>query len=419
MRNKHVHVIGRPGQGKSSVLEFMILHDINQGHGAAVLDPHGRLVQRLLQLIPPEHADRVIYLDLGDPEWVPIWNPLRCAQGVHINRSRIADELVRSFKSIVDGWGDRLEHLLRHAFFALLHLPQASLLDVANLLRQKSPESQRLRTQLMNVLTDQMARQYWAEDFDHYRSADLTPPQHKLSKLLTGETVALMLSQPESAFNFHQIMDNGQILLINFANVGPEVLEILGCFMLSLLHISALGRNSTQSNRPFHIYCDEAHRFLTEAVEHLIAETRKFDVSLTLAHQFMTQFSIAQGDALTGVESTIMFKVNTKDAGHLIKDLQEKVRVKDLVTLQVGHAIARIGNHIVRIKTQEPLNDPAEHCAEQIIAQSRQRYCKPVAEVQRILQERSGRQAPLASPPLVLGTVPESRSAEGFAYDQL
>ncbi|MCX5674653.1 MAG: type IV secretion system DNA-binding domain-containing protein [Planctomycetota bacterium] len=425
MRAKHVHLIGRPGQGKSSVVEFMVLHDIRQGHGVAVLDPHGRLVLRLLHLIPAEHADRVIYIDPSDSKWVPVWNPLNCHEG--INRSRIADDLVRAFKGFVSGWGDRLEHLLRHAFFALLHLPHTSLLDVSNLLRQKSEESKRLRVQLLRVLENEVARQFWREDFDRYSSADLFPPQHKLSKLLAGETAALMLSQSDSSFSLRDVMDSGRILLVNLANMGSEVLEILGCFMLSLLHITALGRGMSpaESHRPFHIYCDEAHRFLTDAVEDLIAETRKFNVSLTLAHQFMSQFNTRQGDALSSVGSTIIFNVDTKDARHLVKDLQDKVELSDLITLDVGQAIARIGNHVVRVKTHHPLNVPQKHCADLIIRQSHERYYRPAAEVQKAVRNRSVRW--VQSIPDSLGgresfdgnNASGLGGEEGFEYDEL
>jgi len=393
MRTKHVHLIGRPGKGKSSVIEYMVLSDIRNGHGVAVLDPHGRLVQRLLCFIPPEHADRVIYIDPSDPDWVPIWNPLSCGQGM--SKARTADELVRAFKSVVSGWGDRLETFLRHAFFALLHLPRSSLLDVSNLLRQKSDESRQLRAQLLKVLDNELARLFWREDFARYSSADLFPPQHKLSKLLVGETVSLMLSQSDSFFDLRDIMDTGKILLVDLSNVGPEVLEILGCFMLSLLHITALGRRSapTESFLPFHIYCDEAHRFLTDAVEDLIAETRKFNVSLTLAHQFLSQFGTRQADSLLNVGSTIIFNVDTKNASRLRKDLQDKVEIEELITLEVGRAIARIDTQVVRVKTHYPLEIPENHCRERIIAQSHARYYRPVKDVQRAIRERNSQWA--------------------------
>ena len=304
--------------------------------------------------------------------------------------SRIADDLVSAFKSFVTGWGDRLEHLLRHALIGVLHLPQASLLDVSNLLRQKSEESQRLKSMILKSVEDEPLRTFWRHDFDRYKSADLAPPQHKLSKLLTSGPVSLMLSQSDTSFDLRDVMDSGKILLIDLSAIGTEVREILGCFILSLLHLTALGRNSLsgEEQRPFHIYCDEAHRFVTDALEDLISETRKFKVSLTLAHQYMDQFTTRKTGALSSVGSTIIFRVDTKDAQHLRKDLQGKVELDDLITLQVGEAIARIGNEVVRVKTRYPLDIRKKHCRDMIIAQSYARYYRPVDVVRRAIRTR-------------------------------
>jgi hypothetical protein len=244
-----------------------------------------------------------------------------------------------------------------------------------------------------------VAKLFWRHDFERYSSSDLSPAQHKLSKLLTSGTVSLMLSQDESAFDLRDIMESGKILLVDLSKVGPEVREILGCFVLSLLHLTALSRESAAADtiRPFHIYCDEAHRFMTDAMEDLIAETRKFNVSLTLAHQYMSQFKERKSDALSSVGSTIIFNVDTKDAQHLKKDLQGLVDVTDLITLEVGHAVARIGTHVVRLATCMPLSVPEDNCRDLIIAQSHAKYCRPTAQVKRAVATRDQRwQMPLA-----------------------
>ncbi len=124
-----------------------------------------------------------------------------------------------------------------------MHLPKGSLFDVSNLLRKASQESKALRGQILQVTDNEAARLFWREDFYGYSKADLSPPQHKLSKLLGSGSVSLMLSQPDSAFGLRDIMDSGRILLVNLSTVGSETREILGCFMLSLLHLTALSRS--------------------------------------------------------------------------------------------------------------------------------------------------------------------------------
>jgi hypothetical protein len=393
LRKSHTHLIGRPGMGKSTTQEHMVLSDIEQGHGVAVLDPHGDLVERMLCLIPEKHAERTIYLNPGDSEWVPIWNPLEQTPGQDIGRT--TDDIVQAIQSFVasGGWGDRLEHLLRHIIFSLMHLPNGTFLDISDLLRNKSDESKILRREILKVVANESAHQFWLHDYENYGKDDLGPPKNKLSKLLVSGTVSLMLSQPESRFNFRRIMDEGMILLVNLSTVGSMARGILGCFILSLLHLTALTRSSLPiaERKQFHIHCDEAHRFLTDTLEDLIAETRKYGVSLSLAHQYMSQFSQRKTDAFSSVGSTIIFNVDSKDAHYLTKDLRGLVEVDDLISLELGNAIARIGTDIVRLETRAPLSIPNPNFRDRIIEESRRKYYKPVHEVQKWIRRRGDR----------------------------
>ena len=142
------------------------------------------------------------------------------------------------------------------------------------------------------------------------------------------------------------------ILLVKLTKIGKAACEILGCLMLSLLHLTALGRSDTplEMRKPFHIYVDEAHRFVTDALEDLIAETRKFGVSLTLAHQYLNQFDSKKVDALSSVGTTVIMNVDGKDARYLTKDLRESFKYEDLINLQRGEAVVRIGTNTVKMK---------------------------------------------------------------------
>ena len=394
MRRTHTHLIGASGFGKSTAEEHMILDDIEKGCGVAVLDPHGDMVERLLCLIPEQHVKRVIYFNPADSDWVPLWNPLDRIPGQEIGRT--ANDLVMAIKSFVEsgGWGDRLENILRNMVFGLLHLPGGTFLDISNLLHNKSQPNDILVREILKVIDNQTARQFWEHDYRGYGKNDLSPPINKLSKLLISGPISLMLSQPENRFNFRKIMDQGNILLINLSNMGVTVRQVLGCFILSNLHLSALSRSDIpiDDRKQFHIYCDEAHNFLTDSLENLIAETRKYRVSLSIAHQYQSQFnSKKKRDALSTVGSSIIFKVDKRDADYLAKDLQGKVKAEDLVSLGVGEAFARIGTDIVKIKTRPPLEIPATHFRKKIIETSRKKYCNPAHEVRKWIRHASNK----------------------------
>jgi len=395
IRKKHVHTIGGTGSGKTTLLEHMIINDIEDGHGTAVLDPHGDFIDRIACLISEKHIDRVIYFNPGDPEWVILWNVFRqmkSGQGI----GRLTDGIILGIQSFVSptGWGDRMENIFRNIIFSLIHLPGSSFLDLYNLLRNDSNESKVLRKEILKLVDNKPVRQFWEDDYKKYRKDELGPPKNKLSKLLVSEpSVSLMLSQSENRINFSEIMDEGMILLVNLSTIGPILRSVLGCFILSNLHLAALDRSNTSigERKQFHIYIDEAHRFITDALEDLIAETRKFNVSLNIAHQYLSQFGKRKTDALSTVGSTIIFNVDKTDAGYLSKDLRGLVSKDDLISLNVGEAIARIGTDIIKLRTQPPIELPPTNFRDRIIEESRRKYCKPIHEVKQLIMKRGAK----------------------------
>jgi len=421
LRFGQTHLIGKPRQGKSTEKENMIMDDIRNGDGVAVLDPHHDLVARLLSLIPEEAIDRVIYFNPSDPDWVPLWNPMQKIPGQDIGR--ITADLIGVLKSFVQAWGDRMEHLFRQSIRGLLHLQGACLRDVYDILC-KTDDIKEIRDLVLEVAQDGMARRFWKEEINEYRPDELGPPKNKLSKLLlSNTTVSLMLSQTRSTFNFRRIMDDGMIFLADLSpSLGKELTQVIGGFIVALMHISALSRSDMpiEKRRPFHIYLDEAHRFVTDTLEEMITEAPKHGVSLTLAHQFLRQFDTKKIDALGSVGTTIVFNVDSRDAGYLSKDFRNKANVNDFINLERGEAIVRCGTEIAKIKTLAPLEIPEKNFKDRIIAESRKKYCMPAPEVRRIINRRRERaNKPFESLAPTMGDRKKTLLPEEWYYDEL
>ena len=62
-RPRSVAIIGKSRTGKSSILEHLILEDLEQGTPGMVIDPHGLLVERVMRLATSEQAARIILLE--------------------------------------------------------------------------------------------------------------------------------------------------------------------------------------------------------------------------------------------------------------------------------------------------------------------------------------------------------------------
>jgi len=397
LRIRGIHELGKPGTYKSTTQAHIILNDIKKGHGVAVLDPHGDLIEDLLSLLDKQDVEKTIYFDPGDPDWVPIWNPLK--KNGNLDIGRITNDLVKSIESFVEkkAWGDRSEHIFRNIIFSLISAnnENSTFLNVSNLLRNKSKQSKIMAKKLQPFIDNETVLQFWQEEY-YKLNKELDAPINKMSKLMISGTTALMFSQPNNRFSFKEIMDSGKIFLVNLSNIETTLKRVLGCFMISLFHLNALNRSSIPVNerKDFHLHLDEGHIFVNDSIGNIITETRKYRLSLNIANQYKNQFdNIKLSDALSTIGSTILFNCNTNDAKYFTKDLQDKVSIKDLISLKKGEAIARIGVDIVHINTLLP-KVPKTNYKKEIIEHSREKYCKPVQEIKLWLKQKENKIIP-------------------------
>jgi ABC-type lipoprotein export system ATPase subunit len=54
-----MYVIGKTGTGKSTLISNLAHQDASNGEGFALLDPHGDLVEQVLQSIPEERKSDI------------------------------------------------------------------------------------------------------------------------------------------------------------------------------------------------------------------------------------------------------------------------------------------------------------------------------------------------------------------------
>ncbi|MFC1737319.1 hypothetical protein ACFL1X_14500, partial [Candidatus Hydrogenedentota bacterium] len=151
-RSLNCRLVGVSSSGRMDVIKHICNHDIRSDIGIAVLDIHGDLTEYLLQLIPPSHADRVILMDVGDPEWIPSFNLFSRLPGQ--SHSRMADELVGVLRNITSGWRDKSDILFRYSIQSLSRLPNSCLYDVLELLGINQDKSKHYRNLLRDYVIE-------------------------------------------------------------------------------------------------------------------------------------------------------------------------------------------------------------------------------------------------------------------------
>jgi energy-coupling factor transporter ATP-binding protein EcfA2 len=389
----HCYIVGKTGSGKSTLLRNMIIQHIAQGHGVAVIDPHGDLADSLLDHIPPWRADHLCYFNPGDMEHPASFNVLA---GVTADeRHLLASGIVGAFKNIFpDSWGPRMEYIFHHAIAALAECPNATLLGVNRMLTDDA-----YRRWVIRQVTDPFVRDFWEVEFASYdarfRREAISPIQNKIGQLLQSPAIRNILGQVRSRISIPFIMDNQRIFIANLSKgkLGHDKTALLGSLLVSQFQLAAMARTNKpeEERRDFFLFVDEFQNFVTEAFASVLSEARKYRLCLTLAHQFTDQLSLPLRQAVFGnVGTLVSFRVGYLDAHALHHEFGEGFIPQQFVELGRYETILRLHTDgqtqvAFRAESAPPLSLCKGH-RDKLVARSRERFTSPRAGVEEKLE---------------------------------
>jgi hypothetical protein len=346
-RRRHVYLLGKTGTGKTTLLRNLIIQDIEAGRGCMVLDPHGDLAEELLDYIPPRRIEDVIYIapaDLSHPVGLNLIE--RVAPD---DRPLVAASVVSIFKHLWrESWGPRLEYVLYNSVAALLDYPPSrggvSLMGVPRLF--VDPD---YRARIVKEISDPRVREFWEGEFPRYgpqfAAEIVSPVQNKIGSLLASPAVRNMLGQATSTIDIAEAMDRGRIIIGNLAKgrLGEVAANLIGSVLISATWNAALRRTAIpeDSRVDFVAYLDEFHSFATDAFASMLAEARKYRLSLVIGHQYLEQLSQPVRAAVFGNCGTLVaFGVGHADADEIAPEF-DPYRVDALTMLSRGEVCVR------------------------------------------------------------------------------
>jgi|SRR5579863_460823 len=314
-RRRHVYIVGKTGMGKTTLIQNMLLSDMQAGHGVCLVDPHGDLAEGIVGLVPKHRTNDVVLFDAASRTDVVSFNPLACGDPAHVDQ--VTSGVVSAFKKIHDSWGPRLEDTLRNAVFATVE-HGGNLMNVMRLLGEKA-----YRELAVPRIRDEVVRGFWMHEFagwsNNYRTEAVAAIQNKIRPFLTNTNIRGIVSQPGESLNLREIMDAGKILIINLSKgrMGEDNATLLGAFLVTSIQQAAMTRadQPEASRRDFFLYVDEFQNFTTGSFASVLSEARKFRLSLIVAHQYLSQLDQQTADAVWGnVGSIVAFQVGSDDA---------------------------------------------------------------------------------------------------------
>jgi CxxC-x17-CxxC domain-containing protein len=397
-RRRHMYIIGKTGMGKTTLLENMIISDIQHGHGLAVVDPHGDLAEDILNFIPSNRTNDVVYFNPADMDYPIAFNVME-----HVDpryRHLVASGLIGVFKKIwADSWGPRLEYLLRNAILALLEYPDSTLLGVTRMLVDDE-----YRKKVVNKISDPVVKAFWTDEFTKYSKQfmveAISPIQNKVGQFLSSALVRNIVSQPHSSIDMRDIMDNQKIFIVNLSKgrIGEDYSALLGAMLITKIQLAAMGRVDTPESerKDFYLYVDEFQNFATESFAGILSEARKYRLNLIVAHQYIGQLEETVSDAIFGNVGTIIaFRVGAADAEVLEKEFEPIFTMNDLVNLAkydmyLKLMIDGVSGDAFSATSLPPIEVESKSDPEKIIRVSRERYTKKREEVEDKVARWSG-----------------------------
>lgn len=390
-RRRHMYIVGKTGMGKTTLLENLILSDIINGEGCCYIDPHGDTAEKILDFIPANRINDVIYLNPADIDFPIAFNVLESVD--EINKNFVASGLISVFKKLwADSWGPRLEYILRNTILSLLDYPGSTLLGIMRILVEKD-----YREKVVEKIKDPVVRSFWVNEYSKWTDKTLqeviSPIQNKVGQFLSNFLIRNIVGQVRSTIDLRDIMDNKKILILNLSKgrIGEDTMQLLGSMIVTKLYLAAMSRvDVPEESRPdFYLYVDEFQNFATESFANILSEARKYHLNLVVAHQYIEQLPEEVVAAVFGnVGTLICFRVGASDAEKLVLEFAPFFMEEDLVNLPafaiyLKLMIDGVASDPFSAATLPPIfGDYKTDNRNKVIAVSRERYANSRAEVE-------------------------------------
>jgi hypothetical protein len=336
MRN--VFLIGKPGVGKTNLMEHLVLAGAQDPERPAVvvIDPHGDMADRLLGILRPEDAERVVIMDVGDPDYAMTYNPLDVhSHGWSVDEvTNLITDIGRSLWS--DYWGPRMQVPLRSAVRALAAANEgrpkgealglsvmASFLNASHDIRRRFIEAELDGSKYYAPVT-----RYFYNDYKsmspNLREQVISPVLSKAYRFEENPLLGLF-SSLTSKLDPGDIVRNRKILIVNtrMSKFGSEMSDFVGSLIINVLmrEIARQGDVSPDNRAPVMMVVDEFQTYTGVDWQELVAQLRKWGGRAALGTQSLASLRDDTRDLvgviMSGVYSVFTFMMNGEDAKYL------------------------------------------------------------------------------------------------------
>ena len=426
-RRRHMYIIGATGTGKSTMILSMVNQDLQHGKGLGVIDPHGELAETIINLIPEDRKDDLVYINPDDLQY-PIginlmeFTPNLSEEDSLREKEFIAESVISLFRKVfasdMKGTPHRIEYILRNTIHTAFTVENPTLFTIFELLN--NPVYQR---KVVNKLTDTHLKDFWKYEYgkagDYQKVKMVSPVTARIGRFLFSPSAKRILEQPKSTINFDEIL-NGKILVCNLAKgkLGEDTSQVLGIMILNKLQLASLKRARVEARerKDFYLYVDEFQHFATKSFVEMLSESRKYKLNLTIAEQSTSQ----QDDKdlvhiiLANVGTAVCFKTaNPQDEKLMLPQFEPYIVQGEIYNLPAFHFYIKVS----ALLPEEPFSGETmlltvsenKKKVLELIEASRNNYARKYQPKKQEEIDDSGEEGKMAMKPKSKGGFPESK----------
>jgi len=285
---QHNAFFGATGTGKSTLLKNIMLQWINSGYGVCFLDMHGKDSRELLQSIPPDRIDDVIWVEPGgDKEKEVGFNFFEPSSDR--GTSEFTQEVRRITANMTDMLdldnGNRMKNI------------------TAGIIQQLAKAEENFTPiEFYKILSDEEEREYLAEEFgnsfekpflEQISEMDdeaLDHVRRHVREWVEDPQIRQIVARRESSVHIEQAIEQGKILILDYEHVNDEdLIQTISNTIFNRIWSSVQKRSnqSTSNYTPYFIVIDEfaAVEYDGMNLKEMLAQARKFGLSLTICTQ--------------------------------------------------------------------------------------------------------------------------------------
>jgi len=340
---KHIHLIGPPGVGKTRLILSMFEQLIDLGVAVVVINVKGSLGREARDLaISLGHTKRLTYFDPGDEEYVLGYNPLRPIPRVPPSQqAKAVREGIRA--AFGQANFDQTPQLAR-LLFAVLYaarLMELTLVEAYEMLLPRSPLRRALLEEVPDLLLRKILRALDSQR--DQRLEELTASSvARLESFIADPTIRHIFTQQENTLDLGHVIGSGGIFIANLEIRKP--LGIDDVRVLARLLLNDIVAQAFAGAGPCVVIADEIQNYLGVDVASILDMGRELQLGLILAHQHNAQFEDPRilASVRTCARTRIVFgglsakEIDEEHLDDLFLDRYDPYIVKDEITsLQV------------------------------------------------------------------------------------